>query len=366
MNQQRLHLQADRIEWVLYSHKAPARVTGGRVTPRTIQFHLTPAPTTKIAQVERLSEEIAMALGAPAARIARTNGHLSVEVPRAEARHLRFLDLADRIASNEKLAPLLTAPGTALLGMDTEGVPVLLRLGAPDVAHVLIAGTTGSGKTEAAKCLLASIVLFQKARDVQMIVVDPKGSAFNSFCSLPHMLCPVIRSVEDAAANMEWLVEEMQRREETECSRPRLVLLIDELADLLMQGGAEVEGYLTRLVQRGRSAGIAVVACTQKPSSDAVGSLVKANFPARLVGKVTSAVDALVASGMKGTGAEKLAGRGDFILIAGGQKLRLQMAHLPSTDYSVLQARVLRRAVPQIAAMGGGQTAIANLQAAAR
>ncbi len=353
MNQQRLHLQADRIEWVLATHKAPARVTGGRVTPRTIQFHLTPAPTTKIAKVESLSEEIALALGTSSARVARSNGHLSIEVPRHAGRGLSFLDLAGRVCGDAALARVMSVPATAMLGLDTEGVPLFLRLSAPDVAHVLIAGTTGSGKTEAAKTILGSLVYFQKPRELQLIVVDPKGTSFKLLEHLPHLLCPIIKNIEDAIANLEWLVDEMQRREANEIARPRIVLAIDELADLLMQGGREVENNLTRLVQRGRSAGISVIACTQKPTSSAVGSLVKANFPVRLVGKVTSASEALVASGVAGSGAEKLAGRGDFILISGGNKFRLQVAHLPSEDYGAFRANVLRLpalAVAQVAA----------------
>jgi len=130
----------------------------------------------------------------------------------------------------------------------------------------------------------------------------------------------------------------MQRRQENGIVKPCLVLLLDELADLLMQGGHQLETDLTRLIQRGRSAGISVIACTQKPTSSAVGSLVKANFPVRLVGKVTSAIEAHVASGLAGSGAEKLAGRGDFILVAGGEKIRLQVAHLPPADYAELRA----------------------------
>lgn len=340
MNHQRLHLQADRIEWVLFTHKAPARVTGGRVTPRTIQFHLSPAPSTKIARVEGLTEEIAMALGAPSARVARTNGQLSIEVPRLQGKTLRFLDLIERVRENGNLRNILSSPGTALLGLDAEGLPVLVRLAAPDVAHILIAGTTGSGKTEAAKTILASIVFFQKPREVQLIVVDPKGNAFGLFEHSQHLLCPIIRNVEDAGANLEWLVGEMQRREETGIRQPRIVLLLDELADLLIQGGKPLEEDLTRIVQRGRSAGISVIACTQKPTSSAVGSLVKANFPVRLVGKVTSAVEAHVASGVAGSGAEKLAGRGDFVLIAGGEKVRMQVAHLPVSDYVSLHDRM--------------------------
>jgi DNA segregation ATPase FtsK/SpoIIIE, S-DNA-T family len=339
MDQQQLHLQANRIEWVLFTHKAPARVTGGRVTPNTIQFHLAPAPTTKIARVEGLSEEIAMALGAPSARVARTNGHLSIEIPRARARTLSFLEVAERVHKNPDLRTVMASPGTALLGLDTDGLPVLLRLGSPDVPHVLIAGTTGSGKTEAAKTIIASLMLFQKPRDLQIIVLDPKGSGFRNFDHAPHLLCPIVKNVEDAIANLEWLVEEMQRRESRRILRPKLVVLIDELADILMQGGRRLEDNLTRLVQRGRSAGICVIACTQKPTSNAVGSLVKANFPVRLVGKVTSAIEAHVASGVAASGAEKLVGRGDFVLIAGGDRIRLQVAHLPNSDLAELRGR---------------------------
>ncbi len=340
MDQQRLHLQADRIESILFTHKAPARVTGGRVTPRLVRFHLAPAPTTKITKVESLAEEIALALGAPTARVSRTDGQLSIEVPRVRAHTLRLVELIERVRANKSLERAMTLPGTALLGLDTEGLPVLLRLTAPDVSHVLIAGTTGSGKTEAAKTLLASLMFFQKARDLQFIVVDPKGNAFGFFQHTPHLLFPIVKNVDDAGASLEWLVQEMQRREENGIMRPCLVLLLDELADLLMQGGQELEGNLTRLVQRGRSAGISVIACTQKPTSSAVGSLVKANFPVRLVGKVTSAVEAHVASGVAGTDAEKLAGRGDFILVAAGEKIRLQIAHLPPRDYAEFDARM--------------------------
>jgi S-DNA-T family DNA segregation ATPase FtsK/SpoIIIE len=355
MNKQRLYLQADRIEWVLATHKAPARVTGGRVTPRTIQFLLAPSPTTKIAQVENLSEEIAMALGASAARVSRSNGQLSVEVPRNNSHTVGFLDLVARVRADANLARVMANAGTALLGLDAEGVPIFIRLPAPDVSHVLIAGTTGSGKTEAARTMLASLIHFQKPRELQIIVVDPKGNAFKLFDHLPHLLCPVIKNVDDAFANLEWLIAEMQRREQQEITRPRIVLMIDELADLLMQGGKEVEMNLTRLVQRGRSAGISVIACTQKPTSAAVGSLVKANFPVRLVGKVTSAAEAHVASGIAGSGAEKLAGRGDFILIAGGEKYRVQMAHLSPSDYTTFRnaviappLRALQAAVPSL------------------
>lgn len=345
MNRQKLHHQADKIEYVLATHKAPARVTGGRVTPRTVQFHVAPSATTKVSRVENLAEEIALALNASSARVSRANGQINIEIPREDVQPLRFLELSAQVQKDTGMAQALSVAGTTLLGLGTDGVPILLRVSAPDVAHVLIAGTTGSGKSAAARTMLASLMLFQRPRDVQVIIVDPKASEFRPFEHLPHLLCPIIKNVADAVANLEWLVEEMTRRQEQMIVRPRIVLVIDELADLLMQGGGEVEGYLTRLIQRGRSAGISVIGCTQKPTAAVLGSLVKSNFPVRLVGKVTSANEALVATGIAQSGAEKLMGRGDFVLIANGEKIRLQIAHLTSADLDSFCPSIL--AVPR-------------------
>jgi S-DNA-T family DNA segregation ATPase FtsK/SpoIIIE len=339
---QRLHQQADRIEWLLATHKAPARVTGGRVTPRTIQFHLSPAPTTKISRVENLAEEIALALNVTTARILRNNGALHIEIPRSDAQPLRFLDMCAQADRDAFVMRTLRKPGTALLGMGVDGIPILLRIGGPAVPHLLIAGTTGSGKSQAARTLLASLVLYQPARELQLLLIDPKGSDFTAFATAPHLVCPIVQSAQEAGERLQWLVEEMERRQAEGVKRPHLVVLIDELADLLMQGGSELETQLTRLVQRGRSARICIVGCTQKPTASVLGTLVKANFPVRLVGKVTSAQEALVAAGVAKSGAENLSGRGDFILIAGGEKIRMQIAHLPSGDDDALRQKFFR------------------------
>ncbi len=338
----RLHLQADQIEWLLAAHKAPARVTGGRVTARTIQFDLSPAPTTKISRVENLAAEIALLLQVSSARVSRENGALHIEIPRSDGRALRFLELCARAERDALFMRVLRMPGTALLGIGADGIPVLLRLGVSDVPHVLVAGTTGSGKSQAARTLLASLVLYQPAREMQLLVIDPKGSDFHAFAAAPHLLCPLVQTVDDAADRLEWLADEMERRQTAHVQRPRIVVLIDELADLLMQGGSALENLVARLVQRGRSAGICIVACTQKPTAGVLGTLVKANFPVRLVGKVTSAHDALVAAGVAKSGAETLAGRGDFLLIANGEKVRVQIAHLPVSDDDALRQKFFR------------------------
>ena len=332
MEKRLLNFQADKIELVLSAHKAPARVWGGRLTPRTIQFHLAPAANTKLTKLEALTEEVALALGASSARLTRTNGTLSLEVPRTDSRLVSLAELTARLEKDEGLRRALGSPGTAILGLDAEGVPLLLRLGSPDVAHCLIAGTTGSGKTELARTLVASLVMHQRPRDLLLALFDPKHHGLALFAQAPHLLFPIVSESEEMLRRLGYLVAEMERRDRDHIERPRLVIVIDELADVLQSCGSAVEGLLTRLVQRGRSAGISVVACTQKPSARAVGTLMRANFPVRLVGRVTSADDARVAAGIGGTGAEKLAGRGDFLLVAAGQVIRFQAAQVSARD----------------------------------
>jgi S-DNA-T family DNA segregation ATPase FtsK/SpoIIIE len=332
MEKRLLNFQADQIERVLAAHHAPARVWGGRLTPRTIQFHLVPAAHTKLTKLQALTEEVALALGTSSARLTRTNGTLSLEVPRPDSRFVSLADLTARLERDDGLRRALTSAGTAILGIDAEGVPLLLRLGSPDVAHCLIAGTTGSGKTELARTIVASLVLHQKPHALMLALFDPKQHGFAPFAQLPHLLFPLVAEAAEMGRRLGSLVAEMERRAREGVERPRLVIVIDELADVLASCGPEVEGLLTRLVQRGRSAGLSVVACTQKPSARAVGTLLRANFPVRLVGRVTSADEARVAAGMGGTGAEKLAGRGDFLLVAGEQVIRFQAAQVSTQD----------------------------------
>lgn len=339
MEQQLLNLQADKIEMLLAAHKAPARVWGGRLTPRTVQFHLAPAATTKLAKLEALTEEIALALGAPAARLTRSNGTLSVEVARQDSRFISLIDLNTRLQRDERMKQALRLPAMAVLGIDSDGAPLLLRLSSPDVAHCLIAGTTGSGKTELARTIIASLVMHQKPRDLQIALFDPKGHSFSAFAHAPHLIFPIVKTADETLRQTHRLVAEMERRDVNQIERPRVVIVIDELADLMQMCGSELEMLLTRLAQRGRSAGFSLIACTQKPAARIIGSLVKANFPARLVGRVASADDARVAAGIGGTDAVKLAGRGDFLLIAAGQIVRFQAAYITPNDVASLFAR---------------------------
>ncbi len=319
-----LNFQADQIEMVLQTHRAPGKVTGGTVTPRWVRYEVTPALGSKISTITKLSEELALRLGAGAVRVSRRGPAVHIEVPRADARPVHLLALLRQLPDIPKQS--------AVLGLDDGGTPLLLRLPSPEVAHVLVAGTTGSGKTALAQSMALSLAMHNRLGDVQLVLIDPKGGGFSPLGALPHLLRPVVSDVHQAIFLLGDLVDEMVRRDRDGISEPRVVVFIDEVADLMEQGGNAMSRLLTRLTQRGRSAGIHIIACTQKPLAASIGSLTKSNFPVRLVGSVASPDDAKVAAGIAGTGAEKLMGRGDFLLVAKGRVRRFQAAYISPLD----------------------------------
>ena len=326
-----LNFQSDRIERVLASHRVPARVHGGTVSPRWIRFLLTPALGARVATVRNLSEEIALALGAQDIRVSREGEALAVEMPRPDAEPVRLLPL---LRSLPGIPPL-----TACLGLADDGRPLLLRLPSPDVAHVLIAGTTGSGKTDLMRTMLASLAMNNRQSKLQIALIDPKMRGFGPLAALPHTLGDVAADPLSARNLLEKLVAEMERRDSEGISSPRIVIAVDELYDLLTTGGKEIEIALVRIAQRGREAGLHLVAGVQKPSAAAIGGMLKANFPVRLIGRVGSTEDARVAAGIASTGAEKLLGRGDFLCIAAGQTVRFQAAWIPARDWDTIANR---------------------------
>ncbi len=327
-------MQAARIETVLEAHKVPARVWQATVTPRFVRFDVTTALGTRVNKVSNLAEELAFSLGARSTRVYREGGVLHVEVPRDTPRLVELLDLCGRLRA--------VPPLCAVLGVDEGGVPLLLRLDSPDVAHVLVAGTTGSGKTALMRTLLLSLAMHNHPGRLQMALIDPKGRGLAPLGRLPHVWRGqgVAEEIGETTQVLEALVTEMARRDAARQRLPRLVVAVDELADLLVAGGREVGEALTRLTQRGREAGIHVVAATQRPSAALVGGLMKANFPVRLVGSVVSAEDAKVAAGVGGTEAERLLGRGDFLLVAKGQVIRFQSAYATSAQMDEMVRRI--------------------------
>ena len=326
MQRRELEAKADAIEMVLHEHKAPARVTGGHVTPRWVQFLLQTNPGVKISRVESLSREIAVALGAPNARVTTQGNSVRIDVPRTDPQPLKLLPLCARI-------PATRVPfGTAILGLADDGAPLLIRLPSPEVAHVLVAGTTGSGKSALMQTMIMSLALFHHRRQMQFVLIDPKSRAFEAMSGLPHLLRPIVTQADQAVQVLNDMVHLMEQRDQSRVTDPRIVIAIDELADLVQTGGQAILDNLSRLVQRGREAGIHVIGATQKPSSAVIGPLIKANFPVRLVGHVVSADDARVAAGVGGTGAEKLTGRGDFVAVYGPGLIRFQAAYISASE----------------------------------
>jgi S-DNA-T family DNA segregation ATPase FtsK/SpoIIIE len=358
----KLEFIADRIEAVLSLHQVPARVTGGTVTPRWVRFQVLPAVGAKISKIRNLSEELAAAMDVAECRVSRRGAAVAIEIPRDDPQPVRLIPLYNQLTGQPTGQPANQSsipPVTAILGLAEDGAPLLIRLPSPDVAHILVAGTTGSGKTNLLQTMILSLAMTNPAnqrigesatgestnwriadsltRSIAMVLIDPQGHAFGLFEGLPHLARGVIRDAEEMAEALQSLVRLMERRNSPS---PRVVVVIDELADLLMMGGKAVQEPLTRLTQRGREAGIHIIAATQKPTSAVLGSLVKANFPVRLVGRVTSAEDARTASGWSGTGAERLLGRGDFIAVAEGRVTRFQVAHVSSNEIRDMVGRL--------------------------
>jgi DNA segregation ATPase FtsK/SpoIIIE, S-DNA-T family len=326
-----LERSADQIEAVLTLHKASGVVMGGVVAPRFIQFCVRPDPSVRVSRILSLAEEIALGLGCESVRIARSGAFVHIEMPRQLDEPVRLLRLVDTLGDD-------IPPNAAILGLEEAGQPLLLRLPAPDVVHLLIAGTTGSGKSALARTILASLALTNDAQLLRLILIDPKRRGFAPLAHLPHVEGDLIADVQTAATRLRLIVREMERRDGEQISTPLLVVAIDELADLLQTGGKVVEGAITRLAQRGRQAGIHIVACTQKPSASLIGSAMKANFPVRLVGAVASRDEARYATGIADSGAEKLAGRGDFLLVAKGEAMRFQAAWISEEECRSLGA----------------------------
>ncbi len=340
-----LEYQADRVEAVLAAHRAPGRITGGTVGPRLIRFFLNPAPHIRFSAIKGLAEDLALAMRVPVLTIERRKEGIVLEFPNPNPAPVSLLSLLDEVR------PLPVA--TVLLGLADDGTPLLARLAAPEVAHILVAGTTGSGKSVLLRMMAVSLVLSHRADVLRMMCIDPKGRTFPLLADLPHLIRPPITRVPEAVEALHSLLRLMEIRDRRGESpdvamgsdTPRIVVFIDELADLIMLGASAVTEAITRLAQRGREAGIHLIVATQHPSAAILSSLMRANFPLRLVGKVVSAEDARVASGRAGTHAHLLNGRGDFLAVSGGDApLRFQVAYTAEKE---LRQHLVTLVVPQ-------------------
>ena len=312
--------QANRIEKALKHHGIPLRVKRVDVGPRWTIFHAVIPLGHTVNRIARLAEEIAMSLGTAACRVTRDGPFVNIKVPRDDdVVDVNLLSYLDEVRGIGIVTPFL--------GLDEIGNPLYVRLNSDLVSHILVAGITGSGKTELTRAMIVSCAVQASVADVGLILIDPKMRGYGIFRGLPHLCRDVAGTIPAALDVLRWAVTLMENRDREGQSSPKIVIFIDEVADLILQA-SEVTVLLTRLLQRGRQSGIHIVACTQKPTTSVIGSLTKSNFPVRIVGRVASPEDAKVASGLKQTGAEKLQGRGDFLLITSEGIVGFQGVHV--------------------------------------
>jgi S-DNA-T family DNA segregation ATPase FtsK/SpoIIIE len=349
--------RAKIIEDTLESFGAPARVVEINRGPTITQFGVEPGfadtrggKTTriKVSKIAALSDDLALALAASSIRIQAPvpgKGYVGIEVPNAEVSLVGLIDIVDSEVFREKKSPLRIA-----LGKDVSGRPAVADLG--KMPHLLIAGTTGSGKSVCVNSILACYLLNNTPDDLRMLLVDPKRVELTSYNGIPHLLAPVVVELDRVVGALQWVTREMDERyrkfsgagvrnlEEfnrgaaarQERPLPVWVVVIDELADLMLMAPDEVERILTRIGQLSRATGIHMIIATQRPSVDVLTGLIKANIPARIAFAVASQIDSRVI--LDQPGAEKLLGRGDMLFQSpdSPSMVRLQGAYVSEPE----------------------------------
>jgi S-DNA-T family DNA segregation ATPase FtsK/SpoIIIE len=305
--------------------------------PVITRYELEPAPGVKINRIEALSDDIALAIKAQSVRIIAPipgKGRVGVEVPNA---HSALVCIKDLLASAE--CAKQKAPLNLALGKDITGRPIFGDL--DDMPHLLIAGTTGSGKTVCVNTCILSLLFRGSPNDLKFLMIDPKMVELMPFNGLPHLLCPVVTDAKKAAVALNWVVGQMEERyqllakagarnieayNEKQEKLPYIVVIVDEFADLMTVARDQIENAITRLAQLSRAVGIHLVLATQRPSVDVITGVIKANLPARISFKVASKVDSRTVLDMNG--AETLLGKGDMLFLQPGKEdlIRIQGA----------------------------------------
>jgi S-DNA-T family DNA segregation ATPase FtsK/SpoIIIE len=297
--------------------------------PVVTQYELTPAPNVRISRIEGLGDDLAMALSARSIRIEAPipgKAVVGIEIPNHEAEAIRFKPLLTPINKAGAWTPSQGIPFA--LGKDVGGVPQVRDLAS--MPHLLIAGATGSGKSVMVNAIIASLLFARTPQELRMILVDPKRVELSGYNGLPHLLVPVITESDKAASALKWAVLEMENRyrmfasagarnlegynssrEDVNDRMYSIVIIIDELADLMMQDGRETEESIVRIAQKARATGIHLILATQRPSVNVVTGLIKANIPSRIAFSMASQIDSRTV--LDAPGAEDLIGRGDML-----------------------------------------------------
>jgi len=317
------------VEETLADFGIEAKVMEVEQGPVITRYELLPAAGVKVNRILSLADDLALVLKATSLRfIAPIPGKsaIGIEVPNSK---IGTVYLRELIESNEFRKNNLVLP--LVIGKDTSGKPLIADLA--QMPHLLIAGTTGSGKTVCVNSIIAGLLFHSPPERLKFVMVDPKMVELTVYNTIPHMLAPVVTDTRKAAATLNWVVAEMENRYRLFANRgvrniqsfnaqspealPYIVVVIDELADLMVVAQDKVEGAITRLAQLSRAVGIHLILATQRPSVDVITGVIKANFPARISFKVASKVDSRTVLDLNG--ADKLLGKGDLLFLQPGE-----------------------------------------------
>ena len=318
---------AQLLEETLLDFGVNARVADIERGPAITRYELEPAPGVKVQKITALSDDIALAMRAAAVRIVAPipgKNRVGIEVPNTDSATVFLKDVLSTNQFHTSKSKL-----TLSLGKDIAGVPMVADLA--EMPHLLIAGTTGSGKTVCVNGIIMSMLINASPDDVKFVMIDPKMVELAQYNDIPHLLSPVVTDTKKASGALNWVVAEMESRyrklskegvrniaayNKSGQHMPYIVVIIDELADLMQVSAKTVESAITRIAQLSRAVGIHMILATQRPSVDVITGVIKANFPARISFKVASKVDSRTVLDMNG--AETLLGKGDMLFIKPG------------------------------------------------
>ena len=340
---------ATKLQKTLYSFGVSAKVENVSVGPAITRYELKPAEGVRVSKIANLADDIALNLAAETIRIeAPIPGKqaVGIEVPNKEKEsvHLREVLESEEFQNNKSKL-------TVALGKDVAGNIQLADIA--KMPHVLIAGSTGSGKSVCINTIISSIIYNAKPSEVKLVMVDPKVVELSVYNGIPHLLIPVVTDPKKAAGALAWAVQEMDDRYNKFASKgvrdlkgynkaiekeggigklPQIVIIVDELADLMMVAAKDVEEAICRLAQKARAAGMHLVIATQRPSVDVITGLIKANIPSRIAFAVSSQVDSRTI--LDSVGAEKLLGKGDMLFFPSGapKPIRVQGAFISDEE----------------------------------
>ena len=340
---------ANKLQKTLYSFGVSAKVENVSVGPTITRYELKPAEGVRVSKIANLTDDIALSLAAETIRIeAPIPGKqaVGIEIPNKEKEVVHLRDIIDSNEFKNAKSKLSFA-----LGKNAAGEAIVTDIA--KMPHVLIAGSTGSGKSVCINTLITSIIYKSKPSEVKLVMVDPKVVELSVYNGIPHLLIPVVTDPKKAAGALAWAVQEMVNRyhlfaeknvrdiagynealekEGAEGKLPQIVIIIDELADLMMVAKNDVEDAICRLAQMARAAGMHLVIATQRPSVDVITGIIKANIASRISFAVTSQVDSRTI--LDSAGAEKLLGKGDMLFFPTGvlKPIRIQGAFVSDSE----------------------------------